>query len=232
MRASCRGAIADESLVSSEFIYGRRAVAEAERGRRQVIRVVTSDEASDAELERLCGSVEHQGVIAEVEPYPYADASQLLRKPDALVLALDEVQDPHNLGAACRVAEVAGASGVVICERRAAGVTPAAVKASAGATEHLEIAHVGNLADWLIEARKQEAWIYGAEGDAPQSIYAVDWKGRAVVVMGSEGKGLRKRVADNCDALVSIPSSGEVDSLNVSTAAAVILFEAQRQRSG
>ncbi|MFM9043853.1 MAG: 23S rRNA (guanosine(2251)-2'-O)-methyltransferase RlmB [bacterium] len=217
--------------MSSEFIYGRRAVAEAERGKRKVHRVVTSDDASDAELERLCGSVEHQGIVAEVEPFGYADSSQLLRHENALVLALDEVQDPHNLGAACRVAEVAGASGVVICERRAAAITPAVVKASAGATEHLEIAHVGNLADWLEMARKQRAWIYGAAGDASQSIYQVDWKGRAVVVMGSESKGLRKRVADNCDALVSIPSSGAVDSLNVSTAAAVILFEAQRQRS-
>lgn len=216
--------------MGSEFIYGRRAVGEAERGRRRVIRVISSDQASDAELERLCGSAEHQGVVAEVEAYGYADASQLLRHEDALVLALDEIQDPHNLGAACRVAEVAGASGVVICERRAATVTPAVVKASAGATEHLEIAHVGNLADWLEQARKQEAWIYGAEGDAERTIYDVDWKGKAVVVMGSEGKGLRKRVADTCDELVSIPTRGQVESLNVSTAAAAILFEAQRQR--
>jgi len=218
--------------MSSEFIYGRRAVAEAERGKRKVHRVFTSDDASDAELERMCGSAEHQGVVAEVDAFGYADASQLLRHENALVLALDEIQDPHNLGAACRVAEVAGASGVVICERRAATVTPAVVKASAGATEHLEISHVGNLADWLELARKQEAWIYGAEGDAERTIYDVDWTGRAVVVMGSEGKGLRKRVADTCDELVSIPTQGKVESLNVSTAAAAILFEAQRQRSG
>jgi 23S rRNA (guanosine2251-2'-O)-methyltransferase len=217
--------------MSSEFIYGRRAVAEAERGKRKVHRVFTSDDASDAELERMCGSAEHQGVVAEVDAFGYADASQLLRHENALVLALDEIQDPQNLGAACRVAEVAGASGVVICERRAATVTPAVVKASAGATEHLEISHVGNLADWLELARKQEAWIYGAEGDAERTIYDVDWTGRAVVVMGSEGKGLRKRVADTCDELVSIPTQGKVESLNVSTAAAAILFEAQRQRS-
>jgi len=217
--------------MSSEFIYGRRAVAEAERGKRKVHRVFTSDDASDAELERMCGSAEHQGVVAEVDAFGYADASQLLRHENALVLALDEIQDPQNLGAACRVAEVAGASGVVICERRAATVTPAVVKASAGATEHLEISHVGNLADWLELARKQEAWIYGAEGDAERTIYDVDWSGRAVVVMGSEGKGLRKRVADTCDELVSIPTQGKVESLNVSTAAAAILFEAQRQRS-
>jgi 23S rRNA (guanosine2251-2'-O)-methyltransferase len=217
--------------MSTEFIYGRRAVAEAERGKRRVHRVVTSDDASDADLERMCGSAEHQGIVAEVDAFGYADPSQLLRHENALVLALDEIQDPHNLGAACRVAEVAGASGVVICERRAATVTPAVVKASAGATEHLEISHVGNLADWLEMARKQEAWIYGAEGDAERTIYDVDWKGRAVVVMGSEGKGLRKRVADTCDELVAIPTQGQVESLNVSTAAAAILFEAQRQRS-
>jgi 23S rRNA (guanosine2251-2'-O)-methyltransferase len=213
-----------------EVVYGRRPVAEAERGRRRVHRVWRLPETPAEELERLCGSPEHQGVVAEVDPYPYADPTQLLADEDALVVALDQIQDPHNLGAVCRAAEVAGASGVVITERRAAEVTAAACKASAGAVEHLAVARVRNLADWLAEAKGAGAWVYGAAEDAATAYTAVDWGGRAVLVMGSEGKGLRPRVADGCDELISIPVRGRVGSLNVSVAAAVILFEAQRSR--
>jgi 23S rRNA (guanosine2251-2'-O)-methyltransferase len=213
-----------------ELIYGRRPVAEAERGRRAVHRVWRAPETPAAELERLCGSPDHQGVVAEVDPYPYADAGSLLAAEDALVVVLDEIQDPQNLGAVCRSAEVAGASGVVIPERRAASVTPAAVKASAGATEHLAVARVRNVADWLVEARDAGAWSYGAAADAEKPYTEVDWRGRAVLVLGSEGKGIRPRVASACDQLVSIPQRGRLDSLNASVAAAVILFEAVRQR--
>ena len=214
-----------------EVVYGRRPVAEAERGRRAVHRVWRAPETPAEELERLSGSPEHQGVVAEVDPYPYADPSRLLDEEDALVVALDQVQDPHNLGAVCRAAEVAGASGVVIPERRAAEVTAATAKASAGAIEHLAIARVRNLADWLAGAKESGAWIYGADENAKTAYTEVDWRGRAVLVMGSEGKGLRPRVASGCDELVSIPIRGQVDSLNVSVAAAVILFEAQRSRN-
>jgi 23S rRNA (guanosine2251-2'-O)-methyltransferase len=134
------------------------------------------------------------------------------------------VQDPHNLGAVARVAEVAGAAGLVIPERRSAEVTPAACRASAGAVEHLPVARVRNLADWLGEAKRAGAWIYGAAGDAPASYDAPDYSGRVVLVLGAEGRGLRKRVADSCDALVSIPMRGKVASLNVSTAAAVLVY--------
>lgn len=215
-----------------EFIYGRRPVAEAERGRRRVRRVWRAPETPAEELERLCGSPEHQGVVAEVDPYPYADPSSLFEADDGqgLVVALDQVQDPHNLGAVCRAAEVAGASGVVILERRAASVTPAACKASAGAVEHLPVARVRNLADWLVEAKQSGAWIYGAAAEAPKRYTELDLVGRAVLVLGSEGKGIRPRVASRCDELVSIPAKGQVDSLNASVAAAVILFEAVRQR--
>jgi 23S rRNA (guanosine2251-2'-O)-methyltransferase len=213
-----------------ERIYGRRPVAEAERGRREVHRVWRAPETPAEELEGLCGSPDHQGVVAEVDPYPYSDPGSLLEAEDALVVALDQVQDPHNLGAACRAAEVAGASGVVIPERRAASVTPAACKASAGAVEHLPVARVRNLADWLAEGKEAGAWIYGADAGAPEAYTDVDWSGRAVLVLGSEGKGLRPRVAEACDELVSIPARGRVESLNASVAAAVILFEAARQR--
>lgn len=214
-----------------ELIYGRRPVAEAARGRRAVHRVWRAPETPPRQLERLCGSPEHQGVVAEVDPYPYADPASLLAGPEALVVALDQIQDPHNLGAVCRAAEVAGASGVVIPERRAAAVTPAAAKASAGAVEHLPIARVRNLADWLARARESGAWIYGAAAEAEAPYTRVDWSGRAVLVLGSEGRGLRPRVASACDQLVSIPQAGRLNSLNASVAAAVILFEGLRQRS-
>lgn len=215
-----------------ELIYGRRPVAEAERGRRRVHRVLRAPDTPAEELERLCGSPDHQGVVAEVDPYPYADPAGLLDGEDALVVALDRIQDPHNLGAVCRAAEVAGAAGVVIPERRAASVTAAACKASAGAVEHLPVARIRNLADWLAEAKRREAWIYGASAEAERAYTEVDWSGRAVLVLGSEGSGLRPRVADACDELISIPVAGRVGSLNASVAAAVILFEARRQRAG
>ena len=214
-----------------ERIYGRRPVAEAEGGMRRVHRIWRAPETPPDELERLCGSPEHQGAVAEVDPYPYADPTTLLAADDALVVALDQIQDPHNLGAVIRAVEVAGGSGVVIPERRAAEVTPAAVKASAGASEHLPVARVRNLADWLAGVKESGAWIYGATEDATAAYTDLDWRGRAVLVMGSEGKGLRPRVAAACDDLVSIPVRGRVASLNVSVAAAVILFEAQRNRN-
>jgi 23S rRNA (guanosine2251-2'-O)-methyltransferase len=175
------------------------------------------------ELERICGSPDHQGVCAEVEPYAYADPDSLLAADDALVIALDEIQDPHNLGAICRVAEVAGASGVVIPERRSAEVTAAVCKASAGAVEHLPVARVRNLADWLADAKQAGAWVYGAD---PSGIsYAEpDYGGRVVLVLGAEGKGLRPRVAATCDQLVALPVRGNVESLNVSTAAAALVY--------
>ncbi len=214
----------------SELIHGRRAVAEAERGRRGVRRVWRSPDTPAEELERLCGSPDHQGVVAEVDPYPYTDVAALLVADDALVVALDQVQDPHNLGAVCRAAEVAGASGVVIPERRSVAVTAAVCRASAGAVEHLAIARVRNLSDWLAAAKEAGAWIYGADAAASVPYTDVDWRGRAVLVVGSEGRGLRPRVAAACDELVSIPVRGRVHSLNASVAAAVILFEAVRQR--
>jgi 23S rRNA (guanosine2251-2'-O)-methyltransferase len=222
---------AEVAAGARELIYGRRPVAEAERGRRRVHRVWRAPETPPQELESLCGSPDHQGVVAEVDPYPYADPGSLLGASDALVLALDQIQDPHNLGAVSRAAEVAGASGLVIPERRAAAVTPAAAKASAGAVEHLAVARVRNLADWLDEAREAGAWIYGASGEAETAYTEVDWKGAAVLVLGSEGKGIRPRVASACDQLVAIPQRGRVGSLNASVAAAVILFEAVRQRT-
>jgi 23S rRNA (guanosine2251-2'-O)-methyltransferase len=214
-----------------ERIYGRRPVAEAERGRRRVHRVWRTPETGAAELTQLAGSPEHQGVVAEVDPYPYVGPEDLLARSGSLIVALDQVQDPHNLGAVCRSAEVAGASGVVIPSRRAVAVTPAAAKASAGAVEHLLVARVRNLADWLGQAREAGFWVWGAEAEAPTRYTDVDLRQGLVLVLGGEGKGLRPRVAAACDGLVSIPRLGSVGSLNVSAAAAVLLFEALRQRA-
>ena len=219
-------------------VYGRNPVREALRGRRAVHAVWATEtvaeedwlhehhpRASDpVELESLCGSRDHQGVCAEVDPYTYSDAADLLSADDALVVCLDEVQDPHNLGAVCRVAEASGAAGVVIPERRAAGVTPAACKASAGAVEHLPVARVRNLADWLSEAKEAGAWVYGADASAETPYDEPDYRGRVVLVLGSEGRGLRPRIAATCDALVALPARGRVASLNVSTAAAALLY--------
>ncbi|HET7590610.1 MAG TPA: 23S rRNA (guanosine(2251)-2'-O)-methyltransferase RlmB [Solirubrobacterales bacterium] len=216
--------------MANQFIYGRRPVAEAERGRRRVHRIWRMPETPAEELERLCGSPDHQGMVAEVDPYPYGDARGMLRE-GALLVALDQVQDVRNLGAVCRSAEFAGAAGVVIPERRSAAVTPAACKASAGAVEHLEVAHVRNLADWLAEAKEAGFWIWGADAGAPQAPWSVDLTGSTVIVLGGEGKGLRPRVASACDGLVALPQRGRVESLNVSAAATALLFEALRQRT-
>ena len=216
--------------MSAEIVYGRRPVAEARRGQRRVRRVWEAPAVDAAELTRLAKSGDHQGIVAEVDPYPYVDAATLLERSDALVVALDQVQDPHNLGALCRSAEAAGAAGVVICRRRAAHVTGAVCKAAAGAVEHLAVARVTNLAEWLASAKGAGAWVYGAQAGADVPYTDVDLTGTAVLVLGGEGRGLRPRVASACDALVSIPLAGRIGSLNVSAAGAALLFEAVRQR--
>jgi len=216
--------------MTSQLIYGKQPVAEAERGRRRVQRVWRAPASSSEELERLCGSPDHQGVVAEVDPYPYADPSRLLRAENALIVALDQVQDPRNLGAVCRSAETAGAAGVVIPERRSAEVTPVTCKASAGAVEHLSVARVRNLADWLADAKKADFWLWGADADAESAPWDVDLTGPTILVLGGEGKGIRPRVSSVCDGLIALPQQGRTASLNVSAAATALLYEALRQR--
>lgn len=213
----------------TELIYGRRPVEEAQSGRRRVLRTWEAPSTAPEELERLAGSPDHQGLIAEVEAYPYAAPESLLGE-QGLLIALDQVQDPRNLGAVARSAEVAGASGLVIPERRAAGVSAACCKASAGAVEHLPIARARNLAEWLLDARKAGFWIWGAAADAPAGHTEADLTGPTVLVLGGEAKGLRPRVAESCDGLISIPRHGRIESLNISAAASALLFEAVRQR--
>lgn len=228
------------------ILYGRNPVREAIRGPRSVTRVwasanarrepwlaplsgITTGAGAD-ELEQLCGSADHQGLCAEVSPFRYADAHELLGLPEPMIIALDQVQDPQNLGAIARSAECAGASGLVVPERRSAEVTPAVCKASAGAVEHLPVAKVRNLADFLGAAKRAGIWCYGAAQSDGADYASVDFGGPLMLVLGSEGRGLRPRVASTCDVIVSIPVQGMVESLNVAAAAAILIFAAARHR--
>lgn len=221
-------------------IYGRNPVREALRGPRTVRSIWATRKAAEEswlaeapvrvgiveaeEIERRSGSPDHQGICAEVSEFVYAEAQALLAPGGGLVVALDQIQDPQNLGAICRTAECAGAAGVVIPERRAAEVTAAVAKASAGAIEHLPVARVRNLADFLEEAKREGRWCYGAAAGAGPACEGLAYPPAAVLVLGAEGRGLRPRVAAACDVLVSIPLRGKIGSLNVSAAAAILIY--------
>jgi 23S rRNA (guanosine2251-2'-O)-methyltransferase len=230
----------DAAPASRVIVYGRNAVREAIRGPRAVRTVWATKGAagefsgalpSTAEqIAHRCGSDGHQGVCADVAEYRYADAAALLREPEPVLVVLDEVTDPQNLGAVCRTAECSGATGVVLPERRSAEITAAVCKASAGAVEHLPVARVRNLADFLSDAKAAGCWSYGAAAAADTPYRRVDWRGGVVLVLGAEGRGLRPRVAAACDALVSLPLRGRIESLNVSATAAVLLYEILQQR--
>jgi 23S rRNA (guanosine2251-2'-O)-methyltransferase len=234
--------------VTREQVYGRRAVREALRGRREVLELWATERAlkseawlreterpriqvkAERELSEAVGTRDHQGVTAWCEPYRYADAWELAAGERPLLACLDQVTDPRNLGAVCRSAEGAGATGVVVPAHGSATVTPAVCRASAGAVEHLPVAVVPNLARYLGEVKRGDLWIYAAAGDAATPMWEVDLSGGVVFVFGAEGKGLRPLVRRTCDEAVSIPLAGNVESLNVSVAAALLLYEAQRQR--
>lgn len=184
---------------------------------------------SKKRIEEVAGDGTHQGVAARVEPYPYSGLDELLAAPNPLLLVLDGVEDPRNLGAILRVADGAGATGVVVPKDRAAAVTSAAVKASAGASEHVRVARETNLRRALESMKKAGVWAYAAEsgGSEPGEM---DLAGPVALVMGSEGGGIRRLVREGCDGAISIPMRGHVSSLNVSVASAVLLYEALRQR--
>jgi 23S rRNA (guanosine2251-2'-O)-methyltransferase len=230
-----------------EIIYGVRPVIEAlGGGRRKVFEVLDASgngevaqaataagvpvkKVPHARVGELARGGVHQGVAARTEPYLYAELEDLLAAPDPLVVLLDGVTDPHNLGAVLRVADGAGASGVVIPKDRAVGVTAAVVKASAGASEHVPVARVTNLRRAIDAVKKAGLWVYAAEvGGMPYTD--LDLAGSVGLVLGSEGRGVRRLVREGCDGAVCVPMLGAVGSLNVSVAAAVLLYEARRQR--
>jgi 23S rRNA (guanosine2251-2'-O)-methyltransferase len=235
--------------VTRDQVYGRRPVREALRGPREVLEVWVTERALKAEawlrdagvrlqtrpereLTEAAGTRDHQGVLAWAEPYRYADAHEIAAGDAPLVVCLDQVTDPHNLGAVCRTAEAAGASGVVVPAHSAARVTPAVARASAGAIEHLPVGVVTNMARYLGEVKGPTFWAWAAAGDAGTELWEADFTGGVALVLGAEGKGLRPLVRRTCDAAVAIPLAGATESLNVSVAAAVLLFEARRQRRG
>ncbi|MHB1296857.1 MAG: 23S rRNA (guanosine(2251)-2'-O)-methyltransferase RlmB [Anaerolineae bacterium] len=243
-----------------EILVGRNAVHETLRaGRRKVSQVVLAEGVEEkdpieqilalcraarinvvrskrAELDRLAGSLEHQGVAAQVSPYPYADLEDMLalakeRNEPPFLLALDSLQDPQNVGSLLRSAEAVGVHGVIVPARRAVGITPAVSRASVGAVEHLQVALVSNLAYTFDRLKEEGLWIVGVE-DLPTSQ---DYR-RArldmplVLVLGSEGFGMRRLVADKCDLTVRIPMRGQIGSLNVSIAGSLVLYEAWHAR--
>ncbi len=185
-------------------------------------------------LDRMAPGVVHQGIVASVSPYRYAGLGDILdaaRDTDPLLVLLDGIQDPHNLGAIIRSADAAGAHGVIIPRRRSAAVTQAVVKASAGAVEFVPVARVGNLATTIEMLKERGIWVVGADPAAEQVIWNASMEGPLAVVVGGEGKGISRLIREKCDLLVRLPMAGRVNSLNASVAAALVLFEAVRQRS-
>lgn len=235
--------------MSREQVYGRRAVHEALRGRREVLELWVTERALAAEswlrdvsglrvqvkqeraLTGAAGTADHQGVLAWCTAYAYADALELAAEPDPLLVCLDQVTDPHNLGAVCRSAEGVGATGIVLPAHGSARVTPAVCRASAGAVEHVRVAVVPNLARFLTEVKGPDLWAWQASGDGETPMWDADLTGGVALVFGAEGKGVRPLVRRACDGAVAIPLAGQVESLNVSVAAAVLLYEAKRQRA-
>jgi 23S rRNA (guanosine2251-2'-O)-methyltransferase len=243
-----------------EVLYGRQAVREVlTAGRRRPFRLLLAarldpalivDEIAAAarqqhvpittvsreELARLAQTEEHQGVALEASPYPYATSEAMLaaardRGEAAWLLLLDLIQDVHNLGSLLRTAEAVGVHGVLLQERRAAGITPAAVNTASGATEHLRIAQVTNLAREMASLQEAGIWFAGLEGSAAQSYTTLDMTVPLGLVVGSEGGGLRRLVRERCDWLIALPMRGQVASLNAAAAGSVTLYEGLRQRT-
>jgi 23S rRNA (guanosine2251-2'-O)-methyltransferase len=232
--------------LTRDLVYGRNAARELYRGPRQVLETWVTERAAaqipwlesgprpqvkpERVLSEAAGTRDHQGVVAWCEPFRYADAYELAGADVPLLVCLDQVTDPHNLGAVARSAEGAGATAVVIPAHGAVRVTPAVCRASAGAVEHLPVAVVPNLARYLADVKSNDLWAYAADAEGTVSMWDADLTGGVALVLGAEGKGVRPLVRRTCDATVSIPLGGNVSSLNVSVAAAVLLFEARRQR--
>lgn len=243
-------------FVTDDSIYGVNPVTEALRGSRKVFELFLA-EGGDRRLEklvqlagergvpvrrrdrdgltRLAGSSHHQGAVLRVEPYPYAEFPDLIDRwresgEPGLFLVLDGIQDPHNLGALVRSAACAGVHGVVIPRDRAVGMTPTAEKVAAGGAAAVAVARVANISQALELLKKEGFWVYGAAGEAAESLYRQDFRGHTALVIGGEGEGVRPLVRKHCDLLISIPLKGAITSLNASVAGGIMLFEAVRQR--
>ena len=248
----------EQNSPADGIIEGRNAVIEALRAGTAVDKVYIAKGETDATLGHIASTARgkgivvveadrrkldamsvthsHQGVIAVAAVREYASVADILqaardKNEPPLVVVCDELSDPHNLGAVIRTAEAAGAHGVIIPKRRSAGLTAVVAKTSAGAVSYLPVARVANLTALLKELKEEGLWVFGTAADGATSLYQADLKGPAAIVIGSEGDGMSRLVREQCDFLVSIPMRGQVNSLNASAAAAVVLYEAVRQRS-
>lgn len=238
--------------IQREIIFGKRVVSEALKAGKYIEEVCLSKHFNDnivreikargIPLKRVsedtltytCSSIHHQGIVAITSTFPFSNMEEVLveslKTSYPIILALDEIVDPYNLGAIMRSAEGAGVSGVIMSERRTAPITGAVVKASTGAIFHLKIVRVKNLLASLKNLKEKGFWIVGAHMESDKEYFKEDLKIPLVLVVGSEGKGLRDNIVKECDFLVKIPMLGKIESLNVSVATAVILFEALKQR--
>lgn len=247
----------DAPAPAEDMIEGRNAVTEAIRSGRTINKVFLADGDTDRALGRLAAMAKeagavvvridrrklnemsqtgaHQGIMASVAVHDYATIDDILAAAEAkgeapLIVLCDELSDPHNLGAILRTAECAGAHGVIIPKRRSVGLTAVIGKASAGAVEYMPVARVANLTAAIRELKQRGVWIFGTAADGALPLYSADLKGPAAIVIGNEGVGMSRIVADSCDFKVSIPMKGRISSLNASAAAAILLYEAVRQR--
>lgn len=247
----------EDRALDEGMLEGRNAVLEALRSGRTIDKVYIAAGETDSGLARLAslareaGAVvspvdrrkldrmsvtgAHQGIIAQAAAHAYVSIEEMLdlaarRGEPPLLVVCDELSDPHNLGAILRSAECAGAHGVVIPKRRGVGLTATVAKASAGAVEYMPVARVSNLTATLRELKARGVWVYGTAADGAVPLYQADLKGPAALVIGNEGHGMSRIVAETCDLLVSIPMNGKISSLNASAAAAILLYEAVRQR--
>lgn len=248
----------DTDFASDEgLIEGRNAVTEALRSGRTINKIFLADGDTDRSLGRLAAMAKdagavvvridrrklndmsptgaHQGIIASVAAHDYATLDDIFAVAEArgeapLIVVCDELSDPHNLGAILRTAECAGAHGVVIPKRRSVALTAVVAKASAGAIEYMKVARVSNVAATLRELKSRGVWVFGTAADGTTSLYDADLKGPAAIVIGNEGAGMSRLVAETCDFKVSIPMRGRISSLNASAAAAILLYEAVRKR--
>ena len=243
--------------LAEDMIEGRNALTEALKSGRTIDKVFVAAGDTDKALARLSAMAKeagavvvatdrrkldqmsptgaHQGIMAQVAAREYATVDEILQKAEEkgeapLIVLCDELSDPHNLGAIMRTAECAGAHGVIIPKRRSVGLTAVVAKTSAGAVEYMPVARVSNMTATIRELKERGVWVFGTAADAKTDLYHADLKGPAAIVIGNEGQGMSRLVAESCDVLVSIPMKGNISSLNASAAASILLYEAVRQR--
>ena len=246
-----------ERAEATDLIEGRNAISEALKSGRTLDKVFVADGDTDRALSRLAALAReagaavvqvdrrrldqmsqthaHQGIIAQAAAHSYATVEEILQRAAdrgeaPLLILCDELSDPHNLGAILRTAECAGAHGVIIPKRRSVGLTAVVAKTSAGAVEHMPVARVANLVSAIEDLKRQGIWVFGTDAAGTTDLYHADFQGPTAIVIGSEGFGMSRLVAERCDLLLSIPMKGQINSLNASSAAAVLLYEAVRQR--